>query len=582
MQQDDLGYWAVRADGIFPGDLYLFCLDGNKERPDPASSFQPRGVHKASQIIDHNTGDWDDSDWKGILLSEMILYELHVGTFTREGTFDAIISRIDHLKGIGINTIEIMPVAQYPGERNWGYDGVYPFAVQNSYGGPDSFKRLINECHKKNMAVMLDVVYNHLGPEGNYLWDYGPYFTDRYKTPWGQAVNFDGAYSNEVRNFFIENALSWLKNYHIDGLRIDAIHGMYDMSARPFLLELAESVEEFSQQEGRKIYLIAESDLNDSYAVRPKDAGGYGLDAAWCDDFHHALHTLLTGETDGYYVDFGEIGHLVKSMKEGFVYSGQYSAFRKRNHGNSSADIPADRFVVFSKNHDQIGNRMKGERLSSLVSFESLKLAAGVVLLSPYMPLIFMGEEYGETAPFLYFISHSDTELIKAIRQGRKHEFKTFDWNEEPPDPHDIETFMHSKLNWQLIEQKNHRILLELYRELIRLRKTVPALANLNKESLAVWADEKQKLLTVKRGKENSKTVALFNFSKTDARTGDLRNQKPLKKIFDSSDRKWKGPGTRLPETMAQDGSGVLNPESFALYLVEDSMNQGILAGDGV
>ncbi len=377
----------------------------------------------------------------------MIMYELHAGTFIPEGTFDAVIPGLDHLKDLGINATDIMPVAQFPGERNWGYDGVYPFAVQNSYGGPDGLKRIVNECHTKGIAVILDVIYNHLGPEGNYLRDYGPYFTDRYKTPWGQAINFDGPYSNEVRNFFIENALSWLKNYHIEGLRIDAIHGIYDMSAQPFLPELAERVEEFSQQEGRKFYLIAESDLNNSYALRPRDSGGSGLDALWCDDFHHALHTLLTGETDGYYVDFGKIGHLVKSFREGFVYSGQYSAFRKRNHGNSSADIPPDRFVVFSQNHDQTGNRLKGERLSSLVSFESLKLAAGVVLLSPYIPLIFMGEEYGETAPFLFFISHSDPELIKAVRQGRKDEFKTFNWKDEPPDPQDIETFMRSKLD---------------------------------------------------------------------------------------------------------------------------------------
>src|SRR4030066_1209493 len=320
----------------------------------------------------------------------MIMYEIHVGTFTPEGTFDAVILRLDELSVLGINTIELMPVAQFPGERNWGYDGTYPFAVQNSYGGPEGLKILINECHKKGMAVILDVVYNHFGPEGNYLWDYGPYFTDRYKTPWGQAINYDDLYSNEVRNFFIENALHWFKNYHFDALRLDAIHGIFDFSAKAFLQELAEKVEEFSSSEGKKYYLIAESDLNDSRVIRPGNMGGYGIDAQWCDDFHHAVHTLLVHENKGYYVDFGETEHLVKSFREGFVYSGQYSEYRKRNHGNSSRDCPAEQFIVFTQNHDQVGNRMFGERLSNLVSFESLKLAAGAVLLSPYIPLLFM------------------------------------------------------------------------------------------------------------------------------------------------------------------------------------------------
>lgn len=321
MKKDSMGYWRTVMTNVPNGLRYYYRIDDERERPDPASHFQPEGVHGPSEIIDHTVFNWEDSTFKGIALSEMIIYEIHIGTFTPEGTFDAIIPRIPKFKELGINAIDIMPVAQFPGKRNWGYDGVYPFSVHNSYGVPEGLKRLVNECHKHDIAMILDVVYNHLGPEGNYLWDYGPYFTDKYKTSWGQAINFDDAYSNDVRNFFIENALHWFNNYHIDALRLDAIHGIYDRSAIPFLQELAERVEEFSDREKRKFYLIAESDLNDSRIIKPRSQGGLSLDAQWCDDFHHCLHTLLTGESDGYYVDFGKMEHLIKSIKEGFVYS---------------------------------------------------------------------------------------------------------------------------------------------------------------------------------------------------------------------------------------------------------------------
>lgn len=330
MERDEEGYWIADVKNIPPETKYLYVIDEEKERPDPASFFQPEGVHVPSQVIDHNSFMWKDVFWSGINLRNMVIYELHIGTFTPEGTFDAVIKRLDELTDLGINAIEIMPVAQFPGERNWGYDGAYPFAVQNSYGGPDGLKRLINECHKRGVTVILDVVYNHLGPEGNFLRDFGPYFTDKYKTPWGDAINFDDAFSDGVRNFFIENNLYRFKNYHIDALRLDAIHAIYDMSARHILEELSERVMELSQIRGRKFYLIAESDLNDSRIIRPLELGGYGIDAQWCDDFHHSVHCILTGERDGYYADFGKIEHLVKAMREGFVYSGQYSIFRKR------------------------------------------------------------------------------------------------------------------------------------------------------------------------------------------------------------------------------------------------------------
>lgn len=567
MQKEKTGYWKVKADGVFPGALYLYKLENERDRPDPASHFQPKGVHGPSQLVDHNSFNWEDRNWKGIALSEMIIYELHVGTFTPDGTFSAIISRLTELTDLGINAIEIMPVAQFPGSRNWGYDGTFPFAVQNSYGGPEWLKEFVNECHKNGVAVILDVVYNHLGPEGNYLRDYGPYFTDKYKTPWGMAINFDDAYSNEVRNFFIENALHWFKNYHIDALRLDAIHGISDLSAKPFLQELAERVEEFSSRERKRFYLIAESDLNDSRVIRPRELGGYGIDAQWCDDFHHSIHTLLTGEKDGYYIDFGRIEHLVKSSREGFVYSGGYSEYRKRNHGNSSNNIPADQFIVFSQNHDRVGNRMFGDRLTNLISFESLKLAAGIVLLSPYIPLLFMGEEYGEDAPFLYFVSHSDPGLIGAVREGRKEEFKTFACKGEPSDPQNVETFLKSKIRWEKRHEGNHKILLDFYKYLLKLRRNVPALSNLDKESLDVYGFEEDRILFMRRWKNNSHVFCIFNFNREDTKFSTSLPEENWRKLLDSSDISWKGPGSLLPESISG-GKEVLSlrRHSFVIY----------------
>jgi maltooligosyltrehalose trehalohydrolase len=569
MGKDTNGYWKAVVEGVFPGTLYFYTLDGERDRPDPASHFQPEGVHGPSQVIDHNAFDWVDGNWRGISLSEMIMYELHVSTFTGEGTFESVIQRLDDLKDLGINAIEIMPVAQFPGERNWGYDGAYPFAVQNSYGGPDGLKRLVNECHKKGLAIILDVVYNHLGPEGNYLWDFGPYFTDKYKTPWGMAVNFDNAYSNEVRNFFIENALHWFRNYHIDALRLDAIHGISDLSARPFLQELAERVEELSLKEGRKFYLIAESDLNDSRVIRPRELGGYNIDAQWCDDFHHSLHTLLTGENQGYYMDFGKIEHLVKSLREGYVYSGQYSEYRKRSHGNSSKDRPAAQFIVFSQNHDQVGNRMFGERLSRLVSFESLKLTAGAVLLSPYIPLLFMGEEYGEDTPFLYFVSHSDPDLVEAVRKGRKEEFRAFKWGGESSDPQGMETFVRSKIKWGKRYEGKHKILLDFYKCLIKLRRTIPALSNLDKGNLDICGLEDKKVLFMKRWKDGNKIFLVFNFNNVDISLTASLTEGVWKKILDSSDSIWNGPGTFLPEEITHGNEITIRSQSLVLYMKE-------------
>lgn len=486
LEKDGKGYFNGTADDVRAGDRYMYLLNDASEFPDPASRFQPEGVHAPSEIVDADAFKWNDEAWKGMLLADFIIYELHTGTFTKEGTFEAVIPWLDYLKELGITALELMPVSQFPGQRNWGYDGVYPFAVQNSYGGPEGLKRLVNACHEKGLAVILDVVYNHLGPEGNYLDNFGYYFTDRYKTPWGDAINFDGIYSDEVRHFFISNALYWVNEYHIDALRLDAIHGIFDFSARHFLHELADDLHRQAAASGRNIFVIAESDLNDAKVIKPEECGGYALDAQWNDDFHHALHTLLTGEDRGYYEDFGEIQQLEKAVREGFVFSGEYSRYRKCGHGSSTKNIPPHKLVVFSQNHDQVGNRMLGNRLSGTASVEKLKLAAGLVLLSPYIPLLFMGEEYGEPAPFQYFVSHSDQPLIEAVRKGRKEEFSSFGWSGEIPDPQAESTFFNSKIDVSLHLTGRHNSIFQFYKKLITLRKEIPALSHLSKENMEV------------------------------------------------------------------------------------------------
>jgi maltooligosyltrehalose trehalohydrolase len=570
MKKDGRGYWKVILDGVEPGTRYVYRLDEGTGRADPASHFQPEGVHGFSQVVDHRSYPWKDYDWAGIPLSEMIIYELHVGTFTPQGSFEGIIGRLDELCDLGINAIDIMPVAQFPGERNWGYDGVYPFAVQNSYGGPGGLKQLVDACHERNIAVILDVVYNHLGPEGNYLKDFGHYFTSKYHTPWGEAVNFDSAYSDEVRNFFVENALHWFRHYHIDGLRLDAVHSIYDASAKPFLRELSERVEAFSQKSGRKFYLIAESDLNDVRVITPGEQGGYGLDAQWCDDFHHALHALLTGEKEAYYADFGRLGQFAKSQREGYVLSWQYSLYRKRHHGSSSMDRPAHQFIVFSQNHDQIGNRMLGERLPSLVSFEALKLAAGAVLLSPYVPLLFMGEEYAESAPFLYFVSHSDPDLISSVREGRKREFKAFQWEEEPPDPQSPQTFRACRLRWERRKKKEHRVMLAFYQRLIEVRRKIPALYHLEKKNIEIREWNKEKVLLTRKWHKKSQIVIIMNFNQINSNIELTPFQGRWRKIIESSHQKWMGPGPSLPGILENSCQSALRPLSFALYEREE------------
>jgi maltooligosyltrehalose trehalohydrolase len=567
MEKDAGGYWCARVPAAENDFQYFLRLEGKTERPDPASPSQPEGVHGPSRVIDHRQFKWADMKWKGIPLAEFVIYELHVGTFTMAGTFEAIIDHLPHLKELGVNAIELMPVAQFPGQRNWGYDGAYPFAPQNSYGGPTGLKTLINACHNSGFAVILDVVYNHLGPEGNYLRDFGPYFTTRYRTPWGEAINFDGAYSDEIRNFFCENALYWFHDFHIDALRLDAIHAIYDMSAKPFLQELAEKVAEFSRLQRREYYLIAESNLNDSRIVVSPRKGGYGLHAQWLDDYHHSLRTLLTGEKRGYYVDFGTVGHFRKSLQDGFVYSGQYSEFRKRSHGNSSRKLDASRFVAFTQNHDQVGNRMGGERLSELVSFAALKLAAAACLLSPYIPLIFMGEEYAEEAPFLYFVHHGDPQLVEAVRRGRREEFREFKWEGDPPDPQDIQTFQKSRLNRSLKDKIPNKILLGFYQMLIHLRKTVPALHYLSNKQLKISKGETEKTLLIQRWHEINNVLLIMHLDENPATlTLDLPPGR-WQKMLDSAEPEWNGPGSDFPKD--PETGQLLNVTSWQVVLYE-------------
>lgn len=508
----EFGYWEATLQNADPETRYFIKLNDKTKRPDPASQFQPDGVHEASALVDHSHFSWTDQNWQGLPVENLIIYELHTGTFTEAHTFEGIISKLDYLLELGITAIEIMPVAQFPGSRNWGYDGVYPFAVQNSYGGPEGLKKLVDACHAKSLAVILDVVYNHLGPEGNYLPEFGPYFTDKYKTPWGGALNFDDADCDGVRNYFIQNALMWFRDYHVDALRLDAVHAIMDNSANHFLKELAEEVKKLEHELDRKLLLIAESDLNDVRMINPFSKGGHGMDAQWNDDFHHALHALVTGENSGYYADFGKLEDLEKAFREAFVFNGTYAPHRRKTYGNSAAENPGKQFVVCAQNHDQVGNRMLGDRLSQTLSVNQLKLVAATYLLSPYVPMLFMGEEYGEKNPFQYFISHTDIDLVKAVQEGRKNEFKAFNWQGEIPDPQSEETFRNSTLSWQYQTGEGNE-LWNFYRTLIQLRKTHPIFQQPNKQEMQVTSYPDKKMLCVERWSNNLRVKCLYNFS---------------------------------------------------------------------
>jgi maltooligosyltrehalose trehalohydrolase len=500
MQVETDGWRFAEVSEAGAGGSYRYVVDGDP-LPDPRSASQPQGVHGPSQLVDHSSFAWGDQDWRGIDLRAAIIYELHVGTFTREGTFDAVVAKLDHFLELGVNAIELMPVAEFSGDRGWGYDGVDLFAPHHAYGGPEGLKRLVDACHQRGLAVIMDVVYNHLGPTGNYLGRYGPYFTDRYATPWGQAVNYDGADSKPVRDFVCDNALMWLRDYHCDGLRLDAVHAIFDMSALHILEELGLRVEAMAGELGRSVFVIAESDVNDPRLVRAREAGGYGMDAQWSDDFHHALHAVLTGERSGYYADFGAVADIAYALKHAYVYDGRFSRYRRRVHGRPASGLPGSRFLGYLQNHDQVGNRARGERSSALMSTGKLKVGAGLVLTSPFIPMLFQGEEWGAATPFCYFTDHREPELARAVSQGRIREFEDFGWRREDiPDPQRRETFEASRLDWAELEREPHASLLRWHRELIALRKRLPALGDGSLEAVRTCFSDEGRWLVVERG----------------------------------------------------------------------------------
>lgn len=525
MQTGERGWHTWSGKTLLHDVDYALWLDGEGPFPDPRSPSQPQGVHGPSRHVDHARFGWKHAEFRAAPLRDALIYELHVGTFTPEGTFSAAIRHLDELRLLGVTHVELLPVAEFAGTRGWGYDGVDLYAPHHHYGGPDGLKQLIDACHGQGLAVLIDVVYNHLGPVGNYLGKFGPYFTDTYHTPWGSAVNLDGAGSDEVRRFFIENALMWLRDYHADGLRLDAIHALVDRSAVPFLQQLQREVDNLAAALGRPLVVIAESDLNDTRVLRAPEQGGMGINAQWSDDFHHALHAVLTGETFGYYQDFGSLANLAKVLGSAFCYDHRYSEHRQRMHGNSTDGLDGSRFVVALQNHDQIGNRGAGERIGHLVEPDQARLGAALLLLGPFVPLLFQGEEWGATSPFLYFVDFEDPVLQQAVREGRQKEFAAFGWDPDSlPDPQAVSTWRRSQLHWAERKADRHRALLTWYQALIALRRQHPEFAAAEFDATAVAFDEQARWLRLRR----SRFAVLCNFAAVagsvplDAATGQL------------------------------------------------------------
>jgi maltooligosyltrehalose trehalohydrolase len=545
MTSSERGWWSASVEAD-PGATYGFSLDGGEILPDPRSAWQPDGVHGLSRLVDHTQFTWHAADWRGQQLLGRLVYELHIGTFTTAGTLAAAIDRLDHLVDLGVEFVDILPVAAFPGHHGWGYDGVFLYAVQESYGGPDGLKHFVDACHDRGLGVILDVVYNHLGPDGNVLPAFGPYFTDTFSTPWGQAVNYCGAGSDEVRRYVIDNALMWLREYRIDALRLDAVQAIFDTSATHILEELSVEVAALSEEVGRPLALVAESDLNDPRLITARDAGGLGLDAQWSDDFHHALHTVVTRESFGYYEDFGSLSQLATALTSGYVYAGQYSRHRDRQHGRPlPASITGHRLLGYAQDHDQIGNRATGERLSALVSPELVKVAAALVLTAPFTPMLFMGEEWAASTPWQFFTDHEDPELAEAVRAGRRDEFKAFGWkHEEVPDPQHPTTIEQSTLKWDELTVAPHADIHAWYRELIALRRTRLDLADGRLDQIEVDFDEEQRWLVMRR----PATIVAVNLAKQ-PRALDLEATSVL---LASADVEWRADGVTLsPESVA-------------------------------
>lgn len=560
------GHWSARTDQLVPGDAYQFRLNDEHHLADPASLSQPAGVHGPSQALDLSF-PWTDHAWHNLPLESYIFYELHVGTFSPEGTFAGVIKKLPYLKALGITAIELMPVAAFPGHRNWGYDGVFPWAVHQSYGGARGLQELVDASHAHGLAVVLDVVYNHLGPEGNVLPQYGPYFTDKYKTPWGQAINLDDAGCDGVREYIIQNALMWFRDFHIDALRLDAVHALKDFSPSHILADIRNHVDRLTAESWRVHYLVAEVDLNDTRFLKPVATGGYGMHAQWIDEFHHALRVAAGQEHTGYYEDFDGLPHLAKSFRDAYVYDGVYSKHRKKTFGSKTDGLNGSRFVVFSQNHDHIGNRMLGERTSTLVSFDMLKVLAAATLLSPYLPLLFMGEEYGETNPFQYFVHHGDETLIRNVREGRKAEFAAFHAKGEAPDPQAVETFERSRLQWNLLDEGHHHALYQYYQRLIALRKEHEALRRTDRVSLDVALACDGNVLMVHRWHEHRHAYMWLNFSKKEL-VAPLPDERHLQKALDSTDARFGG-NARGSDALIERSSITLQPESAVVYTAD-------------
>jgi maltooligosyltrehalose trehalohydrolase len=498
------GWWTLDVAEAQCGDDYAYVIDDDPTPyPDPRSLHQPNGVHGMSRLYDHGKFEWHDELWRGAPKAGAVMYEMHIGTFSEEGTFDSAIPHLDHLHDLGVTHVELMPVAEFAGDRGWGYDGVALFAAHEPYGGPDGLKRFVDACHARELSVLLDVVYNHFGPVGNYTNKFGPYLTDRHRTPWGEAVNLDEGGSDEVRRFFVDSALMWLRDYHCDGLRFDAVHAYIDLSAVNFMEQLSMEVERLGATLRREFFLVAESDLNDPRIIRPREANGYGMDAQWSDDFHHSLFTLLYNKDErkeaGYYDDFGTMGDLHKALKHAFVYDGGYSKYRKRKHGRPAEGLSAQHFVHFDQNHDQVGNRARGERLEHLIGMDASKVAIGLVLTAPYVPMLFMGEEFVASSPFLYFADHEDDEMRRLVAEGRKRDFALFGFDGDVPNPEDVETFQRSKLKWDEVHEGKHAEMLAWVKALIKLRRCTVALNDGSMHRLRVSSNDATRVLVMQR-----------------------------------------------------------------------------------
>ena len=535
----DGAYWMGEVDGVAHGDRYRYVVDG-AALADPASRSQPDGVHGPSAVVDDSVFRWHDDDWTGIELADTVLYEMHVGTLTADGTFDAAIRHLPRLRDLGITTIEVMPVAAFAGVRNWGYDGVFPFAVQHSYGGPEGLARFVDAAHRFGLAVILDVVYNHMGPEGNVLGRFGPYFTDAYRTPWGDAMNVAGAGSDHVRRYFIENAVGWVRDFHLDGLRLDAVHAIFDPTPLPFVHELTAAVHATARPAGRTALVTIESSANDPRIVRPEAERGWGCDAVWNDDFHHALRVALTGDHHEYYACYAGATDVATAWERRWVYSGQYSAGFDRRHGAPADDIDHRRFVVFDTNHDHVGNTPAGARMlaDAAPGDPRHRLAAAAILLSPFTPMLFMGEEYGETAPFPYFIDHGDADLVEAVRRGRRREFADAVGSGDVADPADPATYEAAVLDVTLTEHEPHRSRLAMYTELLRIRRDHPVLTDPAAHQQVSTVDG---AVVVVRSTSTATASLIFNFAaKGVEQPADDPNDVV---VFDSEDERWGGTG---------------------------------------